>query len=449
MDESRPTPRRFQGDGGYTLTELLAVIAITTVIVPVMAMSFVLALKATSDATGRIDESFDSELLTTYFVPDAESASVTGGSSLDTPCDSLEGPDDVIRLVGLRFATGYRIVDVDPSPEQALERWSAELTDTNNDGVAECTETRTHIVAEDIENVTAFSDSEGQVALRVSTASGRHYTISASQRTGTVDLNSRPVLADVVVNCHNLTCDGTGSWSDPDGNVVSVVWDWGDGSPSGPDPHHVYTGGGTYTVRLTVGDDSGAEATLTESVTVAPNVAPVATGDAYTTVSNTLLTVPGPGVLGNDSDPNGDPLIAELDTGVAHGTLTLHPDGSFTYQPDVNYVGPDIVHLPRHRHRRGGQPVGDRDPHGELRGDRHRDPDELGPARFRLNFSWSGLDTPNVVIQRNGSPFVSSTANDGAHVVSNLSRTQAEGEYWVCEIRPGPDLCTNHVVVDL
>jgi hypothetical protein len=53
------------------------------------------------------------------------------------------------------------------------------------------------------------------------------------------------------------------------------------------------------------------------------------------------LLVAAPGVLGNDSDADGDPLGAQLVTGPAHGTLALNADGSFRYTPARAYFGPD------------------------------------------------------------------------------------------------------------
>lgn len=41
------------------------------------------------------------------------------------------------------------------------------------------------------------------------------------------------------------------------------------------------------------------------------------------------------------SDLNSDTLTVEIDTQPSHGTLTLNPDGTYTYQPDEGYVGPD------------------------------------------------------------------------------------------------------------
>jgi hypothetical protein len=49
--------------------------------------------------------------------------------------------------------------------------------------------------------------------------------------------------------------------------------------------------------------------------------------------------VVAPGVLGNDMDVEGDLLTASLDRDVSSGTLNLAPNGSFTYDPDPNFMG--------------------------------------------------------------------------------------------------------------
>jgi VCBS repeat-containing protein len=71
------------------------------------------------------------------------------------------------------------------------------------------------------------------------------------------------------------------------------------------------------------------------------NTPPVANNDSYTVAEDDELTVAAPGVLGNDTDAQEDTLTAILVTGTAHGTVTLNPDGSFTYVPANNYNGPD------------------------------------------------------------------------------------------------------------
>lgn len=69
------------------------------------------------------------------------------------------------------------------------------------------------------------------------------------------------------------------------------------------------------------------------------NTPPTAVNDSYTTAEDTPLSVPAPGVLGNDSDMEGDVLTATLQTAPTTGTLTLNPDGSFTYTPPANFNG--------------------------------------------------------------------------------------------------------------
>lgn len=71
------------------------------------------------------------------------------------------------------------------------------------------------------------------------------------------------------------------------------------------------------------------------------NNAPQALNDTYTLEAGTTLTVTAPGVLENDTDPEGDPLTAVLVGSPAHGAVDLQADGSFTYTPDAGYVGTD------------------------------------------------------------------------------------------------------------
>ena len=46
-------------------------------------------------------------------------------------------------------------------------------------------------------------------------------------------------------------------------------------------------------------------------------------------------------MLGNDQDPDGDPLRAVLDSLPLSGTLDLHLDGGFTYTPTLDFHGVD------------------------------------------------------------------------------------------------------------
>jgi VCBS repeat-containing protein len=82
--------------------------------------------------------------------------------------------------------------------------------------------------------------------------------------------------------------------------------------------------------------------TAAVTITVTPvNDAPAAVADSYNVAEDVVLIAPAPGVLGNDTDRDGDPLSAVLVTGPAHGEFTLNADGSFRYTPAANYNGPD------------------------------------------------------------------------------------------------------------
>jgi VCBS repeat-containing protein len=140
-----------------------------------------------------------------------------------------------------------------------------------------------------------------------------------------------------------------GNDSDPDGDPLSAVL--GSGPSHGTltlnaDGSFTYTpaanfnGSDSFTYRASDGTLTSALATVTLAIT-AVNDAPTAADDAYSTAEDTARTVAAPGVLGNDSDPDGNPLSAVLGSGPSHGTLTLNADGSFTYTPAANFNGSD------------------------------------------------------------------------------------------------------------
>lgn len=105
-------------------------------------------------------------------------------------------------------------------------------------------------------------------------------------------------------------------------------------------PNTGFSGTDTFTYRAYDGANYSNVATVTIEV-IAANKPPVAVNDSYSTCMNTPLSVPAPGVLGNDYDPDNDSLTAELVSGPSHGTLTLNSDGSFIYVPDTDFYGTD------------------------------------------------------------------------------------------------------------
>ena len=69
---------------------------------------------------------------------------------------------------------------------------------------------------------------------------------------------------------------------------------------------------------------------------------PIAVDDTYTTTEDTALTVAAPGILGNDTDVDGDALTAFVVSPPANGSVTLDTvTGAFTYTPAANFAGTD------------------------------------------------------------------------------------------------------------
>jgi hypothetical protein len=69
------------------------------------------------------------------------------------------------------------------------------------------------------------------------------------------------------------------------------------------------------------------------------NIAPVAGNDSYTAVTGVTRTIAAPGVLGNDSDNDGDALSATLVDGSGNGSLSLSANGGFTFTSGGSFTG--------------------------------------------------------------------------------------------------------------
>jgi len=86
-----------------------------------------------------------------------------------------------------------------------------------------------------------------------------------------------------------------------------------------------------------------SQATLTRATSaMAPNTFPVAVDDSYTTRKNLFLTISAPGVLQNDISNDPGTLTANLVGGTNRGVLDLNQNGSFTYNPTLNFTGTDV-----------------------------------------------------------------------------------------------------------
>jgi uncharacterized delta-60 repeat protein len=72
------------------------------------------------------------------------------------------------------------------------------------------------------------------------------------------------------------------------------------------------------------------------------NSNPYAVDDGpYDASEDEVLEIEAPGVLENDTDPDGDSLFAVQATDALYGTVLLNDDGSFTYTPELRFSGED------------------------------------------------------------------------------------------------------------
>jgi hypothetical protein len=107
-----------------------------------------------------------------------------------------------------------------------------------------------------------------------------------------------------------------------------------------PDPGFI--GEDRFTYSVNDGELESSVTTVTIRVTdVATNRVPLARADRYIVQQGIALTVPPNGVLLNDRDPNGHPLVAFQSQAPAHGSIHIEHDGSFTYYPNPDFVGQD------------------------------------------------------------------------------------------------------------
>ncbi len=101
-----------------------------------------------------------------------------------------------------------------------------------------------------------------------------------------------------------------------------------------------YNGTDQFSYYVNDGNSNSTDATVT--IIINPqNDTPVAYDDTYNIIEDHTLTVNTPGVLANDIDIDDNSLTATLISTTSNGTLTLNPNGSFTYQPILNFAGID------------------------------------------------------------------------------------------------------------
>ncbi len=97
---------------------------------------------------------------------------------------------------------------------------------------------------------------------------------------------------------------------------------------------------GSDTITYVISDGNGGTSTAAVDVTVNPvNDGPVAVDDVATTNEDTPVTI---GLLGNDTDIDGDPLTV-TDATSPNGTVAINPDGTITFTPNPDFNGPTTI----------------------------------------------------------------------------------------------------------
>lgn len=193
-------------------------------------------------------------------------------------------------------------------------------------------------------------------ALDAADNSRRQLTVAGQLR-----VNAIPVAGDIATSTDEDTPVAiTPAGSDADAQPEPLAYDIVTAPPASAGTLGAVSGGSvtftpapdfhgttsfTYQARDGGPDTVGAHAAsnlATVTITVVQvNDAPVAAADAYDAPTNLPLTVPAPGVLGNDTDEEGDALTAVLVTAPSHGTVELAADGSFRYVPEQGFQGVD------------------------------------------------------------------------------------------------------------
>lgn len=128
--------------------------------------------------------------------------------------------------------------------------------------------------------------------------------------------------------------------TDPEGSALRFTWDFGDGSAAGTaQVAHLYPAAGTYTAKLLVSDEQGAEAELTRTITV--SAAPVAarsvplagrvTGIDGQPLVGVAVTVQGHSGAGSSATSDGDGRVV-LSAGVGVNVVLRLSKAGYTDQ---------------------------------------------------------------------------------------------------------------------
>ncbi len=140
---------------------------------------------------------------------------------------------------------------------------------------------------------------------------------------------------------------------DPDGDTISLatISNPSNGKVSNSKtsgsftytPNNGFTGTDQFQYKILDSDGNLSEYTnVYIEVFEAFKRMPIGFSDHYGTLAETPLNIGAPGLLGNDTDPDGDVITLAMITGALHGSISnAVTSGSFTYTPDAGFTGED------------------------------------------------------------------------------------------------------------
>ncbi len=185
----------------------------------------------------------------------------------------------------------------------------------------------------DVATVTITVTNEAPIASNDTATTPTSTPVSIDVLDNDTDPNDDPLTVAVATDPDNgtVTVDDNGTPDDPTDDTISYT----------PDPGFSGTDTFTYTITDTAGNTDTATVTV-----VVTNEAPVAVDDSDTTADATPVDID---VLGNDSDPNNDPLTIMATTDPENGTIQVNTNGtpddptddSIIYTPDPGFSGTD------------------------------------------------------------------------------------------------------------
>ncbi|WP_116364642.1 Ig-like domain-containing protein [Parahaliea mediterranea] len=257
-------------------------------------------------------------------------------NTVDTSCGAInEAPIAVDDNFGTNYVGANVLAnDIDPDGDPLV----ATLLSPPNVGSVVLNSNGTFVY-------TAPAGFSGNVTFSYEASDGTNNSTSPGIVTLTVEAaNGAPVAMDDNLGTGFAGANVLANDTDPDDDTLSAVLVSGPSNGTlvlNPDgsvqysPNPGYVGSDSFTYLANDGELDSNIATVTLQVDEPVNTGPRAVDD------NFGADYAGRNVLANDSDDNGDPLSAVLESQASRGVVELNADGTFTYTPEAGYTGPD------------------------------------------------------------------------------------------------------------